>query len=170
MLTSENGIRESHSGQKYERIDIRNRKLTKVCLTAPMASHWGKYYRVRTSRVTLPPKSYGAYPDVASERDGHAGAGGSSGKCGDGRLADRDKRASERPLLGPQVSYAILKRGLGFCGATAHALDVAASAESAAGTRYQNRANVRIVTAPLDHTPQRGCQTVRKRVSRLWSI
>ena len=39
MLTSENGIRESHSGQKYERIDIPNRKLTKVCLTAPMASH-----------------------------------------------------------------------------------------------------------------------------------
>jgi hypothetical protein len=39
MLTSENGIRESHSGQKYGRIDIPNRKLTKVCLTAPMASH-----------------------------------------------------------------------------------------------------------------------------------
>lgn len=55
MLTSENGIRESHSGQKYERIDIRNRKLTKVCLTAPMASHWRKYYRVRISRVMLPP-------------------------------------------------------------------------------------------------------------------
>ena len=36
MLTSENGIRESHSGQKYERIDIRNRKLTKVCLMAPI--------------------------------------------------------------------------------------------------------------------------------------
>jgi hypothetical protein len=154
MLTSENGIRESHSGQKYERIDIRNRKLTKVCLTAPMASHWGKYYRVRTSRVTLPPKSYGAYPDVASERDGHAGAGGSSGKCGDGRLADRDKRASERPLLDPQVSYAM----------------TSPPAQKAPRARYQNRANVRIVTAPLDHTPQRGCQTVRKRVSRLWSI
>jgi hypothetical protein len=35
MLTSENGIRESHSGQKYGRIDIPNRKSTKVCLTAP---------------------------------------------------------------------------------------------------------------------------------------
>jgi hypothetical protein len=55
MLTSENGIRESHSGQKYGRIDIPNRKLTKVCLTAPMASHWRKYDRVRISRVTLPP-------------------------------------------------------------------------------------------------------------------
>jgi hypothetical protein len=55
MLTSENGIRESHSGQKYEWIDIPNRKLTKVCLTAPMASHWRKYYRLRISRVTLPP-------------------------------------------------------------------------------------------------------------------
>jgi hypothetical protein len=30
MLTSENGIREFYSGLKYERIDIRNLKLTKV--------------------------------------------------------------------------------------------------------------------------------------------
>src|ERR1700676_5485948 len=52
MLTSENGIRESHSGQKYGRVDIPNRKLTKVCLTAPMASHWRKNHRVR---ITLPP-------------------------------------------------------------------------------------------------------------------
>jgi hypothetical protein len=45
MLTRQNGIRESHSGLKYERIYIRNRKLTKVCLTVRMASHWRKYFR-----------------------------------------------------------------------------------------------------------------------------
>jgi len=37
-----------------------------------------------------------------------------STKARDARLAGRDKRASERPLLSPQVSYAILKRGLGL--------------------------------------------------------
>jgi hypothetical protein len=30
MLTSQNGIRESHSGPKYERIEIGNHKLTKI--------------------------------------------------------------------------------------------------------------------------------------------
>jgi len=30
MLTSQNGIRESHSGPKYGRIEIGNHKLTKI--------------------------------------------------------------------------------------------------------------------------------------------
>jgi hypothetical protein len=58
MLTRENGIRESHSGLKYERMDVRNRKLTKVCLTARLASHLRKYCGVGSGedkRVTLPP-------------------------------------------------------------------------------------------------------------------
>jgi hypothetical protein len=56
MLASENGIRESHSGLKYGRIDIRNRKLTKVCLMARIASLRRKYCRVGSGedkRVTL---------------------------------------------------------------------------------------------------------------------
>src|SRR5216684_6049682 len=56
MLASENGIRVSHSCLKYARIDIRNRKLTKVCLTARTASHRRKYCRVGSGedkRVTL---------------------------------------------------------------------------------------------------------------------
>ena len=67
MLTSENGIRESHSGQKYERIDIRNRKLTKVCLMAPMASHWGKYYPGEDKQGNASPQALMASSDFIAD-------------------------------------------------------------------------------------------------------
>jgi hypothetical protein len=83
MLTSENGIRESHSGQKYERIDQSLFNSADGLALEEILSGGDKQGK------RFPPRSYGAYPDVASERDGHAGPGGSSGKRGDGRLADR---------------------------------------------------------------------------------
>jgi hypothetical protein len=90
-----------------------------------------------------------------------------SGQRGNGWLPNRDQRACQRPLLGPQIGDAIFQRHFRPGYAAAHALDVAARAEGVAGPGDQDRSDVGVIAALLDRPPQRGRQLIRKRIPRL---
>jgi hypothetical protein len=49
----------------------------------------------------------------------------------------------------------------------AHVLDVTSGKEGSARASYQQRTDLRIIAALLDHAPQRGDQAVRQRVAHL---
>jgi hypothetical protein len=56
MLTSQNGIREFHSGPKYERIEISNHKLTKIDRARPRdAENIAELDRVTKAGKVFPP-------------------------------------------------------------------------------------------------------------------
>ena len=82
----------------------------------------------------------------------------------------RHQRTGQGALLGSQVGNAVLERYFGLVGIVAHALDVAAGAKGRARACYQQRADVGIVAALLDHPPQRGREVIRERIARLGAV
>ena len=105
--------------------------------------------------------------DVAGHRDREAGADRGAGQRRNGRLAHRDQRAGQQALPFLQVRdllvighFELLLVAMG-----AHALDVAAGAERGAGAGDQERADLGILAAGLDHAAQRRRQIVRQRVA-----
>ena len=101
-----------------------------------------------------------------------AGADRGAGQRRDGRLAHRDQRAGQQALALLQVGDLLVIGHFQFLlvAVGAHALDVAAGAEGGAGAGDQQRADVGILAAGLDHGAQRRRQIVRQRVADLGAV
>ncbi len=110
--------------------------------------------------------------DVAGHGDGQPRADRGAGQRCDGRLAHRDQRTGQQALALLQVRDLLVigHVQLLLVAMRAHALDVAAGAERGAGAGDQERADVRVLAAGLDHVAQRRRQLVGHRVAHFGPV
>ncbi len=96
-----------------------------------------------------------------------SGADRRARQCRERRLAHRYQRAGQQALAFLQVGDLLVigHVQLLLVAVRAHALDVAAGAERGAGAGDQQRADVGVLAAGLDHAAQRRRQRVRQRIA-----
>ena len=111
-------------------------------------------------------------PHVAGHRQSESGADRGAGQGGNGRLAHRDQRAGQQTLPLLQVGDPLVMGHCELClvAIGAHALDVAAGTEGCTRAGEQQRADIRILAAGLDHCAQGRRQIIRHRIARLGAV